>query len=104
MGQPRLHLLAIAALLAAHVVARAASAAEPIIAGYSDYAALEKQLNELSKVKDVAISSLGTTLGGRKIWLVTVGRGKPDEKPAILVLGNVHAPHLVGSELAIRFA
>ncbi len=56
------------------------------------------------------VSSLGRTLGGREIWLITLSMNapndslKPDDKPAVLLLGNVHAPQLVGSELALRIA
>jgi len=70
--------------------------------GYTDFDALTKQLKELAA--PAKLSSLGKTLGGRDIHLVTIGTGKPDDKPAILVVGTVHAPHLLGSELALRVA
>jgi hypothetical protein len=38
------------------------------------------------------------------VWLVTIGRGQVDQKPALLVVGNVDAAYLVGSELAVRIA
>jgi len=80
------------------------TAAEPIISGYTDYANLEKRVKAIV-TKDVAtVESLTATLGKRDVWLITIGTGKTEEKPALLVMGNVHAPHLVGSELALRFA
>jgi hypothetical protein len=51
-----------------------------------------------------SVESLGRTLGGHDVFLLTLGVGKTDEKPALLVVGNVHAPHLLGSELALRLA
>ncbi len=88
--------------------------AQPAIEGYADYAALSASLKALAtavppgpKQSDdprVAVESLGRTLGGREIWLVQIARGKAEDKPAILIVGNVHAPHLVGSELALRLA
>ncbi len=74
------------------------------IAGYADFAEFSRQVEALAKPGLCDVSSLGTTLGGRKIYLLTIGGGKAAEKPAILVVGNVHAPQLLGSELAVRIA
>lgn len=96
---------ACAALLAAN-----AAAAQPALSGYADYEALTAAVQELAKSPRAKVSSLGRTLAGREIWLITLSRApagpeeKPDDKPAILVVGNVYAPHLVGSELALRVA
>ena len=91
-----------------------AAAGQPAIEGYADYAALSESVKKLATGAQadaapaagpqVTVESLGRTLGGREIWLVKIARGKADDKPAILVVGNVHAPHLVGSELALRLA
>jgi hypothetical protein len=91
-------------LLAALALPAAAPAAEPALAGYSDFAALSKQLEALAKPDLCQITSLAKSPGGREIWLVTIGRGDIDKKPAILIVGNVEAAHLVGSELATRMA
>lgn len=86
------------------------AAAEPALTGYQDYAAFTVAVQELAARPGAKVSSLGRTLGGREIWLITLSavepdnRAKPDDKPAILIVGNVHAPHLVGSELALRVA
>jgi hypothetical protein len=101
------------------------AAAQPALQGYSDYTTFSSQVEGLGKpaadVKaTVQARSLGETLGGRSVWLLTLGEAlregtepaatatdsKPatDTKPAILILGNVDAPHLVGSELAMRIA
>lgn len=81
-----------------------ARAAEPILAGYSDFAAFAAQVAELDKSEFVTARSLGKTGGGRDVWLVTVATGEVDKKPAILVLGNVDPQYLAGSELALRMA
>jgi hypothetical protein len=78
--------------------------AAPAIQGYADYEALAAQVHALAHTPDVKVSSLAKTLGHREVFLVTIGTGDVHHKPAILFLGNVHAPHLVGSELAMRAA
>ena len=78
--------------------------ANPALKGYADYRVLKRQIDELAVSDVIAVSSLGKTLGGRDLYVLTVGVGETDAKPAILVVGNVHEPHLVGSELAIRIA
>ena len=89
------------------------AAAQPAIEGYADYPALSASLKALAAAPaegdaaarpQVALESLGRTLGGREIWLVQIAKGNAADKPAILIVGNVHAPHLVGSELALRLA
>ena len=62
-------------LLAALALPAAAPAAEPALAGYSDFAALSKQLEALAKPDLCQITSLAKSPGGREIWLVTIGRG-----------------------------
>ena len=76
----------------------------PAIAGYADYDSFAKQVETLAKPGLAEISTLATTLGHRRVYLITISVGAADSKPAILVLGNVHAPQLVGSELAVRMA
>src|ERR1700676_2867256 len=85
------------------------SAADPVptaaaIPGYPNYDAFARQVEALAKPGLAEVTSLGTTLGHRKLYLVTLSIGPAADKPAILVVGNVHGPHLVGSELALRMA
>ncbi|MBX9789127.1 MAG: hypothetical protein K2Y37_09450 [Pirellulales bacterium] len=103
------------------LAAASPASAQPAIEGYTDYQALSKQVEQLAadgaEPALVRAKSLATTLGGREVWLLTLGEvpqdghesaaeSKPphDTKPAILVLGNVDATHVVGSELAMRLA
>jgi len=83
---------------------KALFAAEPAIEGYSDFATFSKQVQGLAKPDLASVTSLAKSPGGRDVWLITVGRGEIDRKPAVLIVGNVEASHLVGSELALRMA
>lgn len=93
-----------AALALAVLLARVASAAQPAIEGYDDYAAFHTRLEKIAESELVELESLGRTLGGRDVFLLRVGKPPVDKKPAVLVVGSVHPPHLVGSELAVRMA
>lgn len=83
-----------------------AAAEHAAVAGYADYNAFAQQVAALAKPGWCQVSSLGTTIGGRKIFLISITAGPvaAADKPAILIVGNVHAPQLMGSELAVRMA
>jgi len=82
----------------------AAFADQPAVAGYADYDAYRLEVESIAASRFATSRSLGRTLGGREVYLLTIGTGKPDEKPAILIVGGVHPPHLAASELAVRLA
>ncbi|MEX2215866.1 MAG: M14 family metallopeptidase [Phycisphaeraceae bacterium] len=96
------------ALLFTAVAARAdappAPPAPPPVAGYADYATFRKQVEDLAKSDLVHVTILGKTRQQRDCVLLTLGKGKPETKPAILIVGNVHAPHLAGGEMVMRLA
>jgi len=52
----------------------------------------------------VKSKALTQTAGGKDIWILTIGAGKTEEKPAIAVVGGVEGKHLLGVEMAIGFA
>lgn len=52
----------------------------------------------------VKTSSLAKTLGGSEVWMITIGTGNVQEKPALAIVGGVEGKHLLGVELAIGFA
>src|SRR6185503_7952292 len=81
-----------------------ARAADPPPAGYADDAAFAAQVKALDASELVAVKSLGKSLGGRDLVLLTIGTGEVDKKPTILIVGGVDAAHLAGSELALRVA
>ncbi len=93
----RLFALAFVALTAA-VQAQSAS--------YLDHGTLTRELRRLVDGSPSAkLTSLGTTLGGREIWVVEIGHpgGKPlTERPGVLVIGNLEGDQLVGSSHALE--
>jgi hypothetical protein len=72
--------------------------------GYADFDALRIQLEELNRSPFAELSVLGRTRENREIFLVKIGKGRVDDRPAILVIGGLDATQLYGSELAVRLA
>jgi hypothetical protein len=74
--------------------------------GYSDHAKQTARLQTLarSNPKYANLKSLVKTAGGKDVWLLTIGSGKADEKPAIALVGGVEGNQILSSELAIGFA
>jgi hypothetical protein len=100
----RERVLSLAAICIALVATRDVVYGQPAVAGYSNYSEFARQISELDRSDLIAVKSIGRTLGQREVYLLTIGAGEVDRKPAILVVGNVMAPHLVGSEVAVRMA
>ena len=73
---------------------------------YSNYEQQTARVNALAKNYPslVSVRSLVKTNGGKDIWLITIGTGKTETKPAIAVLGGTEGSHLLGTEMAIGFA
>jgi hypothetical protein len=75
-------------------------------AAYLDHQAFTRELRAVVDGSNLAaMESLGTTLGGREVWMVRVGNpsGSPlDERPGVLVVGNLEGDHLVGSHLSLE--
>lgn len=94
--------LLVAGLLIAGSVGRLT--AQPALAGYADAAAFRAEVDRLDASELVQVRSLGVTLGGREILVLTVGVGDVDRKPALAVVGSVQPSHLLGAELSLRMA
>lgn len=73
---------------------------------YSNYSTLTSRAQQLEKKYPslVKVKSLTKTLGGKEIWMLSIGNGNVSEKPAIAIVGGVEGSHLLGVELAIGFA
>ncbi|MHB0963995.1 MAG: M14 family metallopeptidase [Gemmatimonadaceae bacterium] len=75
-------------------------------ASYLDHSALSRELRRLVDGSSSAkLTSLGTTLGGREIWVVEIANlgGKPlTQRPGVLVVGNLEGDQLVGSSHALE--
>jgi hypothetical protein len=55
----------------------------------------------------VKVSSIGKSFQGREMWVLTVTdfkKGKPEEKPAYYLDGNIHSNEIQGSEMALYTA
>jgi len=50
------------------------------------------------------LSSLTKTEGGKDIWVLKIGKGDTDNKPAIAVVGGAEGFHVLSVELAVQFA
>lgn len=73
---------------------------------YSSNAQQSSRINALATAHPqlVKVRSIAKTAGGKDIWLITIGTGNTETKPAIAVIGGVEGNHLLGTELAIGFA
>ena len=73
---------------------------------YLDYNGLTDELRSIvNGSSNASMRSIGTAHEGREVWLVTVGdpSGIPmNERPAVLVVGNLEGDHVVGSHLALE--
>ena len=73
---------------------------------YSNNATLAQRVKSLADKYPqlVKSKSLVKTTGGKDIWMLTIGTGKTELKPAVVVVGGVEGKHLLGVEMAIGFA
>lgn len=73
---------------------------------YSNFQQQTSRINALTKSYPqlAKIRSLTKTAGGKDVWLLTIGNGNTESKPAIAIIGGVEGNHLLGTELAIGFA
>ena len=72
---------------------------------YNNASQLAQRLRSLANSSSAAnLKSLTKTLGGKDIWMLTLGTGDVENKPAIAVVGGVEGQHLLGVEMAMRFA
>ncbi len=73
---------------------------------YLDFDRLSGELRSLTGGSNAArLVSIGTSIQGREIWLVEIGNpsGTPlEERPAVLVVGNLEGSQLVGSSHAVE--
>jgi hypothetical protein len=74
--------------------------------GYHSYNDMTKELKGLvNSNKSIAkIESIGKTIEGRDIWLLTIGSQQGtllDERPGMLISANFEGDHLIGSEISL---
>lgn len=73
---------------------------------YTNQTGLAQRIKSLTNKYPQLVKSrtLVQTQGGKDIWMLTIGTGKTEDKPAIAVVGGVDGRHLLGVEMAIGFA
>ncbi|HSG91870.1 MAG TPA: M14 family metallopeptidase [Pseudomonadales bacterium] len=74
---------------------------------YHDYEALTRILHRVAEEHPqlVSVASYGKSHEGRDLWVATVtntATGPAEEKPAMLVDGNIHASEVIASMVALR--
>jgi hypothetical protein len=73
----------------------------------ADYPTLNQATQRLLKIAanpSAELKSLTKTAGSKDIWVLKIGKGQMDLKPAIAVVGGVEGYHVLSTELAIQFA
>ncbi len=73
-------------------------------ADYPTVIQVTQRLQKLGTNPSVELKSLTKTAGGKDIYVLKVGTGAKDEKPAIAVVGGVEGFHVLSVELALQFA
>lgn len=78
----------------------------PIVAqnNYPTNQQINQRLQALKSDKTATLTSLTKTEGGQDIWVLKIGSGDLDNKPAIAIVGGAEGYHVLGVELAIQFA
>jgi hypothetical protein len=73
---------------------------------YSDYITKSQRIAKIASDYSAlcTFKSIVKTAGGKDIWVLSIGTGDRDKKPAISVLGGIEGSYLIGSELALGFA
>jgi len=73
---------------------------------YSNFSQITQRVRALKdRYPDkVQFQSLGKTVGGKDIWVITLGKGQTDRHPAIAIVGGVDGRHLLGVEMAMGIA
>ena len=75
----------------------------------SDYRTNNELTNALKQIKskhtaNVKLQSLTKTVGGHDIWALTLFKGKPENNPAIAIVGGVDGSLLLSRDMAVNIA
>lgn len=74
--------------------------------GYLDHSALTDELRNLADASErVEMRSIATSIEGREVWLIEIRdpEGTPvEERPGVLVVGNLSGDHLAGSQIVLE--
>jgi hypothetical protein len=70
---------------------------------FNDLSAALKQIQSKHS-SNVKLQSLTKTVGGYDIWALTLFKGKPENNPAIAIVGGVDGSNLLSPEMAVNIA
>jgi hypothetical protein len=75
----------------------------------SDYRNSNEITNALKQIQskhasNTKLQSLTKTIGGHDIWALTLFKGKPENNPAIAIVGGVDGANLLSTEMAVNIA
>jgi hypothetical protein len=71
---------------------------------YPTLSQVNQRMQQVAKNSNATLTSLVKTAGGKDIWVLKVGTGDLDQKPAIAVVGGIEGFHVLSTELAVQFA
>ena len=73
---------------------------------YSNYSKLTQKIKNLQRTNSSSskLEELTTTIGGHKIWALTLSKGNAENKPAIAIVSGVDGSHILGPEMAVNIA
>ena len=74
------------------------------LSGYATFLEMEARLTKLAESPHASLRSLGVTTGKRNLWVLTIGKNESENRPAIVVLGNVVGSHVLGREISLQMA
>lgn len=90
---------------AAAVMLFAGSAAFAQPQGYMSNDQLGARLGEIAESDHASLSTIGQSLGGKPLHLLTLsGSDEPHKQPALLIVAGLDAQYLVSTEVATRIA
>jgi hypothetical protein len=75
-------------------------------AQYNDFRAISQRIEKMAADYPslCQVKSLVKTSSGKDIWVISIGSGNRDSRPAIAVVGGIEGRYLIGTELATGFA
>ncbi|WKD85989.1 hypothetical protein KCTC32516_01339 [Polaribacter huanghezhanensis] len=73
---------------------------------YSNYSKFSQRLKTLQSqnASDSKLETLTTTVGGYKIWALTLSKGNAKNKPAIAIVSGVDGSLILGPEMVLQIA
>lgn len=76
------------------------------LAQFANHRALSQKATKLATDYPAlcSVKSLAKTPGGRDVWVLAIGTGDRDSKPAIAIVGGIDGSYIFTRELAIGFA